>query len=99
MIIFGFRTTAKVVAALFLTCGRCRSVAAQRLVHRRRWFTLFFVPIFPFSSSYVMTCACCGSASSLTHDGAERFRADAQAVEDQRVRSETLPAPTWQQGR
>jgi hypothetical protein len=91
MIIFGSRVKSALVAVLFLTCVLCKTPAAQRLVRVRTWFTLFFIPIFPFGHGrYVQECAYCGTQVSIDRDSAERFRADAEAVEDQRIARETL---------
>ncbi|MBT2275089.1 hypothetical protein [Rhodococcus qingshengii] len=48
MLIFGIRTKTTFFATLFFTCHLCRVTAAQRLHRRRTWFTLFFLPNFPF---------------------------------------------------
>ncbi|MCL2455012.1 MAG: zinc ribbon domain-containing protein [Micrococcales bacterium] len=91
MIIFGVSTKREVVAALILRCSHCHATAAQRLVNQRRWFTLFFLPIFPFQSKHLMECVYCGAVSVLTSDQAERFKVEAAAAEARRVSSETLP--------
>ncbi|MFW0792572.1 zinc ribbon domain-containing protein [Gordonia sp. CPCC 205515] len=80
MIIFGSRTTTAFLAALIFQCAFCHSPAAQRLFRVRSWFTLFFLPIFPFGhGNYQMTCSYCGQASTLSRENAERFVADAHA--------------------
>lgn len=80
MILFGSRTTAKVVAMLIFVCGVCHREAGQRLVRRRTWFTLFFAPIFPFGhGSYSVACAYCGNTYGLTRENADKFIADYEA--------------------
>ncbi|MGV9713544.1 zinc-ribbon domain-containing protein [Gordonia sp. NPDC003424] len=92
MIIFGSRTTTAFLAALFFTCGFCHTQAAQRLFRVRTWFTLFFLPIFPFGhGNYQMTCSYCGRASTLSRENAERFVADARAK--QHGAAAPYPAP------
>ncbi|MFK4789826.1 zinc-ribbon domain-containing protein [Microbacterium sp. ZW T5_56] len=96
MIIFGTRGTAKFLAALFTVCGFCRATAAQRLYRRRTWFTLFFIPIFPFGhGKYVMQCANCGEQSELPREVADRFQVDAaqQQAARQAAEATTTPAP------
>ncbi|GAA4264630.1 zinc ribbon domain-containing protein [Frondihabitans peucedani] len=101
MILFGSRTTQKLVAALIFVCTVCQHEAAQRLVRRRTWFTLFFVPIFPFGhGSYTISCAYCGNTYGVSRENADRFVADAEAAhvnaeadrilsdEDARIRGE-----------
>lgn len=80
MIIFGSRTMVKFLAALIFQCAYCHTAAAQRLTRSTTWFTLFFLPIFPFGHGrYTMSCAYCGASSTLTRENAERFIADARA--------------------
>jgi Ni,Fe-hydrogenase I cytochrome b subunit len=62
MIIFGSRSRSALVGVLFFACTLCGSTAAQRLHRLRTWFTLFFVPVFPFGHGrYVLQCAYCGT--------------------------------------
>jgi hypothetical protein len=77
MIIFGTRGMVKLLAVLFYACGYCRQEAAQRLVQRATWFTLFFIPIFPVSTERVIQCAYCGGMTRIDKDTADRFVADA----------------------
>ncbi|WP_420362380.1 zinc ribbon domain-containing protein [Curtobacterium aetherium] len=96
MIIFGSRTRTALVGVLFFACALCGSTAAQRLHRLRTWFTLFFVPVFPFGHGrYVLHCAYCGGQSSMPRDGAERFAADAERARAAHLAQETLP-PTAQ---
>ncbi|MDI9903165.1 zinc-ribbon domain-containing protein [Rhodococcus sp. IEGM 1409] len=91
MLIFGTRTKTAFIAALFFTCSFCRTTAAQRLNRRRTWFTLFFLPIFPFGRGQdFMACANCGQATPLARPDADRFAADAAQYEAQRLNTETL---------
>ncbi|PZE80429.1 zinc ribbon domain-containing protein [Curtobacterium sp. MCBD17_032] len=92
MIIFGSRTRTALAGVLFFACALCGSTAAQRLHRLRTWFTLFFVPVFPFGHGrYVLQCSYCGGQSSLTRDGAERFIADAERAQAAHHAQETLP--------
>ena len=78
MIIFGTKGTAKVLGVLAYVCGICGNEAAQRLVERRRWFTLFFIPLFPFSTKHVITCAYCGGGTEIDTPTVQRFLADSE---------------------
>lgn len=71
MILFGWRTTVQVVLSLVLGCGRCGRTAAHHLEKRRRWFTLFFVPLVPLSTSYVDTCLTCGFQHAVPKEQAQ----------------------------
>lgn len=80
MIIFGVRAFAQLIATLNVVCGRCGNPAAQRVVKRTRWFTLFFIPIFPIGVTRVMTCTYCGQASRLSKEQAEQMIAAASGA-------------------
>ena len=66
-------------------CSRCGKDAAQRLVSSQRWFTLFFVPVFPFTTAYVCSCTYCGFAQKVTKETAKTIGAGPPA---------TVPTPT-----
>jgi hypothetical protein len=58
ILIFG-RTRAVVLATVSLAC-RNGHVAAHRIRKLTRWFTLFFLPVLPFSRKYRSVCIQCG---------------------------------------
>lgn len=68
--LFGFRSRTATLAMLQLAC-RNGHVAAHRLVKVVRWFTLFFIPVIPFSTKYVTSCAQCGLAVQWSKEEAE----------------------------
>jgi hypothetical protein len=75
MIIFGFRTRVAILATLTYICETCGVTAAHRVVARRRWFTLFFVPLFPINANqYTDTCIHCGRVLRLTKEQAGTVR-------------------------
>jgi uncharacterized Zn finger protein len=72
VIIFGFRTRVAILATLNYVCEVCGVAAAHRVVRRRRWFTLFFVPVIPLGGGrYTDTCVNCGRVRQLTKEQAE----------------------------
>ena len=72
MIIFGTRTTVRLLAMLNFVCGRCGNPSAHRLEERIRKFTLFFIPLFPIGGAhYVDTCVACGRSLEVTEEQAE----------------------------
>ncbi|AZG48750.1 zinc-ribbon domain-containing protein [Gordonia insulae] len=80
MIIFGGRQTSALLAVLYFQCVFCHAQAAQRLIRTRTWFTLFFLPIFPFGrGNHSVHCAYCGNSSAVSRENADRFVADAHA--------------------
>jgi hypothetical protein len=73
VIIFGVKGYARLLAIVTLVCGRCGNPAAQRIVQHLRKFTLFFIPLFPVSSSRSMTCTFCGQSTRLPKADAEQL--------------------------
>ncbi|MEU9554056.1 zinc-ribbon domain-containing protein [Streptomyces fumanus] len=78
MIIFGTKGYLYQLAILTLVCGHCGNPAAHTLRKRVTKFTLFFVPLFPFSTSYSTQCTFCGAEQKVTKEQAEQLRAQAQ---------------------
>jgi predicted RNA-binding Zn-ribbon protein involved in translation (DUF1610 family) len=69
VLIWGFRTRAAILATITYICDRCGVSAAHRVVCRRRWFTLFFITVFPISATrYTDTCINCGRVLELTKE-------------------------------
>lgn len=72
MIIFGFKTLAKLLATLSYVCNNCAQPAAHRIFTRWRWFSLFFVPVIPLGGKrYYDTCIACGRTVRLSREHAE----------------------------
>lgn len=80
MIIFGTRGMARILGQLIAMCMVCRREAVQRLVKRSRWFTLFFIPVFPFFIRRVVHCAFCGAESVIDREGADLFLAHVEGT-------------------
>ncbi|MEV6393392.1 zinc-ribbon domain-containing protein [Streptomyces sp. NPDC051907] len=75
MIIFGTKGYVYQLAILTLVCGQCGNPSAHTL---RKWvtkFTLFFVPLFPFSTKYGTQCTFCGAEQKITKEQAEQLQA------------------------
>jgi uncharacterized Zn finger protein len=69
VLIFGFRTSFAILATITYICDRCGVSAAHRVARRRRWFTLFFIQVFPISATrYTDTCINCGRVQELTKE-------------------------------
>ena len=67
MIIFGFgRTTFKDCGPdIPVMCERCRNDVSYHFIERKKWFTLFFIPILPYSSSKLVICPVCSNAVEM----------------------------------
>jgi hypothetical protein len=83
MIIFGTRRYASQLGMVLLVCGRCRNSAAHALRKRVTKFTLFFVPLFPFSTKYSTQCTACGVEHSLPKEQAGQLLASRYATQQQ----------------
>lgn len=64
LIVFGFRVRASKVSEGEFFCPRCGADRHYVLQRFRRWFTLFFLPVFPMSGSQgeQVKCQTCNSA-------------------------------------
>ena len=65
-LLFGTRTSEAVVNVVSFVCAYCGTMAEQHVVKRSTKVTLFFVPLFPISTSHVNVCANCGGSTGLT---------------------------------
>jgi zinc-ribbon family len=92
IIIFGLRRMLARLGTVFVMCASCGSPAAHAIVRTRRWFTLFFVPVIPFSTKFLTTCALCGHVTQITKEGADHYVASAQQ-HAAASRGATVPSP------
>jgi hypothetical protein len=90
MIIWGLRSRNKVLGQVPYTCQQCRRNGFHTIVRSRRWFTLFFIPIFPFSKVSTSRCNLCGVQMRIPNDRAEAFFAPQPQVDAQQ-HPQTLP--------
>ena len=63
ILIWGFRARAKAVSTGEFFCTRCGADRSYVLQHLRRWFTLFFIPLFPVGKTLgeQVKCSTCGT--------------------------------------
>lgn len=93
MIIFGSRGFAKLLATLMLVCRHCGNPAAQQLVRRSRWFTLFFIPVIPLYFSRTITCTFCGAQTKVSKDDADQMIANSGPGQGQGQYGQPQPSP------
>jgi hypothetical protein len=69
-IIFGWsHTRLKEFGALIMRmCEHCHNEAAWHLVSRSVWFTLFFIPVFPYERDHFLICPVCRTGLQLTDE-------------------------------
>ncbi|MBD7910732.1 MULTISPECIES: zinc-ribbon domain-containing protein [Clostridium] len=67
MLIWGWgRVTKRSIGPVFQqTCSYCNTTSIWKLYVIRTWFTLFFIPIIPYSKRYCVACPSCGSYIKL----------------------------------
>jgi hypothetical protein len=83
LVIFGIKRMARRLATVFAVCGQCGSPAAQVIVRRSTWFSLFFIPVIPLGSKYSSTCTLCGAATKLDKEQALHLVELAQQTSNQ----------------
>jgi hypothetical protein len=64
ILIFGVRSRARTVSTGTFFCPNCSADRHYMLQHIRKWFTLFFIPIFPVDkgSFQIVRCGTCNTA-------------------------------------
>jgi len=75
-IIWGFgKITRKVVGGVgSRTCNYCNTQSMWQLCIVRTWFTLFFIPLIPYSTKYCISCPNCKSFVELSKEEFEKFK-------------------------
>ncbi|MER6772037.1 zinc-ribbon domain-containing protein [Streptomyces bacillaris] len=84
MIIFGTKGYLYQLAILTMVCGWCGNPAAHTLRKRVTKFTLFFIPLFPFSTKYATQCTFCGGEQQISQEQADQLLAQHGAGPDGR---------------
>ncbi len=55
-------------------CDRCNNEELWQLYTRRTWFTLFFIPVIPYSTEHLLICPVCSSGVVITRAKFEEFK-------------------------
>ena len=72
IIIYGSRAFQKVFGNTApQTCGYCKEVAELKVFRVSKWFTLFYIPLFPFSYKYYLQCPYCEVMSEISKEEAK----------------------------
>ena len=74
MIIFGWGHTKRedLGAVMPLKCPKCNNTKFWHLRKQSTWFTLFFMPVFPYEKNKWLSCPICNSGIQLSNDQVER---------------------------
>jgi hypothetical protein len=51
--------------AVPITCPNCHNQTALHYVESRRWFRLFLIPLFPYSTKHFLSCPVCTRGTQL----------------------------------
>jgi len=78
-IIWGYRSRNKVMGQFKNTCPQCKKAGFQTVVRSRRWFTLYFIPLIPFSKKSIARCNLCGFQYALNNNQADSLFPKGQA--------------------
>jgi hypothetical protein len=67
MILFGWGhgTNKNYGATLAITCPNCKNETWLQLSRSRKWFTLFFIPVIPYSTKHLLLCEVCSHGVEL----------------------------------
>ena len=66
IIIWGFRSFTKVLgSAGAYRCSHCGNVQNWNVVRIRKWFTIFWIPLIPCGTQYLMLCPICSYGVKL----------------------------------
>ena len=71
-LLFGTRASQTIINVVTFVCGYCNVNARQNVVKRTNKFTLFFIPLFPFSTRYHNECTNCGGITDLDANQVQR---------------------------
>jgi len=72
-IIFGTRSTNRVLGQKEYVCSRCRRQGYHAIVRSQRWFTLYFIPLIPMSKTTTSRCNLCGYQDLLNDKQADSW--------------------------
>ena len=69
-IIFGWNhpTSKNHGPTLPMKCPHCGNDVFFHLLHERRWFTLFFIPVIPYHSKHYLLCEICSNGYEVEPD-------------------------------
>ena len=88
MIIWGYRTRNNVMGQVPYVCPQCGRNGFHAVVRTSRYFTLFFIPIFPIGKSTTARCNLCGFQEKV-----DNARADALLAQPVGQPQAPVPAP------
>lgn len=79
MLIVGTRPNTKLLGQIAYICPSCQHNSWHSVGRTRRWFTLFFIPVIPFTKSSISRCNLCGFMQRVPNPQAEQWFHTGQA--------------------
>ena len=55
-------------------CPHCGNDVFYHLLHKRLWFTLFFIPVIPYESKHYLLCNICSNGYELEDEQVEKAK-------------------------
>jgi len=84
IIIWGTRASKKILGdTAVYSCNNCNNANPHQIVRVMKWFTLFWIPIFPFSIKHFITCPICSHDVQINKDQAAAELAKTSAPQNQ----------------
>jgi len=90
-VIYGFRSRNKVMGQTQSVCPQCQRSGFQTVVRSSRWFTLYFIPLFPYSTKTIARCNLCGFQYAIDNKQANVLFPQGQPAPQEHVAA-TAPA-------
>lgn len=63
---FGHKTVKRFTLMENTVCRRCNNTVNREMLKVTTWFTLFFIPLIPYSKKYFITCPICGGGAEIS---------------------------------
>ena len=78
MIIYGWgkQTVKDYGESKYERCGNCDNPHKTHVIKITKWFTLFFIPIIPYSKKYYFICPACKSSREIDKHDIKRIIAE-----------------------
>lgn len=83
LLLFGFgkKTVKDYGTKEVIHCKRCNNMKKWQYKKTITWFTLFFVPVIPYQTTYARVCPICGNSEKLTKDEFNGIVEEVQVLE------------------
>lgn len=67
------RKTKQLGSAGLMDCPRCNNTSEWLIHQQKTYFSLFFIPLIPYRSEYILSCPVCRQADTITEEEKERL--------------------------